>query len=76
MIKLNYILPDFLKTANNEMDGFVIPGDWEGGAALVESNDARRPYIVHALIGATNFGTQGQPVNLNTLDTIEGARRA
>jgi hypothetical protein len=76
MIKLNYILPDFYKTANNEMDAFVIPGDWEGGAALVENNDARRPYIVHAMIGATHFGTQGQPVNHNTLDTIEAARHA
>src|SRR5208282_2570613 len=26
MIKLNYILPDFLKTANNEIEGFIIPG--------------------------------------------------
>ena len=30
MIKLNYILPDFLKTANNELEGFIIPGDFQG----------------------------------------------
>jgi len=29
MVKLNYILPDFLKTANNELEGFWIPGDFE-----------------------------------------------
>src|ERR1700730_5552744 len=29
MIKFNYILPDFLKTANNEIEAFVIPGDNE-----------------------------------------------
>ena len=30
MIKLNYILPDFLKTANNEFEGFVDPRQLPG----------------------------------------------
>ena len=29
MVKLNYILPDFFKTANNEVEGFWIPGDFQ-----------------------------------------------
>ncbi len=45
MLKFNYILPDFLKTANNELDFFVIPGDWQGTAAFVNVTDARAPYI-------------------------------
>ena len=32
MVKLNYILPDFLKTANNELEGFWIPGDFQGAS--------------------------------------------
>jgi hypothetical protein len=51
MIKVNYILPDFFKTANNEFDAFVIPGgDYEagttGGQYDVNTTDARSPYIV------------------------------
>jgi hypothetical protein len=76
MIKLNYILPDFFKTANNEFDGFVIPGDWEGGAAIADVNDPRRPYIFHATLAATHWSTQGAPVNLNVLNDVEAARHA
>jgi hypothetical protein len=75
MIKLNYILPDFLKTANNEFDGFVIPGDWEGGASIV-ATDPRRPYVAHVPIGQTQFTTQGIPVNLTALNQNEEARHA
>jgi hypothetical protein len=71
MIKLNYILPDFLKTANNEFDGFVIPGDWEGDAGIV-ATDPRRPYVIHANLGATHWTTQGIPVNLNSLNDMGG----
>ena len=39
MIKFNYILPDFLKTANNEAEAFVIPGDYEGNGAVVQTSD-------------------------------------
>ena len=45
MVKLNYILPDFLKTANNEAEGFWIPGDYEGNGAVV-STDIRDPYCL------------------------------
>ena len=41
MIKFNYILPDFLKTANNELEAFVIPGDYEGDTADVQLSDER-----------------------------------
>ena len=36
MIKFNYILPDFLKTANNEAEAFVIPGDYQGNGAVIQ----------------------------------------
>src|SRR5271169_4683236 len=38
MIKANYILPDFLKTANNEAEGFWIPGDYEGNGAVASTD--------------------------------------
>ena len=44
MIKVNYILPDFLKTANNEAEAFVIPGDYQGNGAVVATADRRQPY--------------------------------
>jgi hypothetical protein len=58
MIKLNYILPDFLKTANNELEGFIIPGDFEGAGILTQS-DPRNPYVVPAALGGgcTTCGT-------------------
>jgi len=46
MIKFNYILPDFLKTANNELEAFVIPGDYEGDASVAQLDDARNPWII------------------------------
>ena len=50
MIKLNYILPDFLKTANNELEAFIIPGDFQ--AAQIETQaDPRNPYAVPAAFG-------------------------
>ncbi len=48
MIKLNYILPDFLKTANNELEGFVIPGDFEGAGPIQAQTDPRNPYVTPA----------------------------
>ncbi len=50
MVKLNYILPDFLKTANNELEGFWIPGDFQGAGILTQA-DPRNPYIVPAAFG-------------------------
>jgi hypothetical protein len=62
MIKFNYILPDFLKTANNELEAFVIPGDYEGDAAVVELDDARDPWIVYApTSGRIGYNRAGQP---------------
>jgi hypothetical protein len=55
MFKFNYILPDFYKTANNEFEGFWIPGDYEGNGAVV-AQDRRSPYIVKA-----PFYSQGTP---------------
>jgi hypothetical protein len=50
MIKLNYILPDYFKTANNEIEGFIIPGDFEG-AGIQAQTDARNPWVVPAVLG-------------------------
>jgi hypothetical protein len=48
MVKFNYILPDYLKTANNEFEFFWIPGDWQGDSTLSNVHDARSPYVVPA----------------------------
>ena len=50
MIKLNYILPDYFHTANNEIEGFIIPGDFEGAAILTQT-DPRNPWVVPATFG-------------------------
>src|SRR5208337_2682909 len=55
MVKANYILPDFLHTGNNEIEAFLIPGDFEGASALRSNltvgatdvtTDSRNPYAV------------------------------
>jgi len=69
MIKFNYILPDFLKTANNELEAFVIPGDYEGdgGAAVVELDDARSPWIIQAPVSSNvGYNRAGQPFRWQT----------
>src|SRR5437870_1799952 len=67
MIKFNYILPDFFKTANNELEAFVIPGDYQGDTAVVELNDSRSPWIVYAPIGPLQqWNRRGQPVRHQT----------
>ena len=60
MIKFNYILPDFLKTANNEIEAFVIPGDFQGDGVLVNTTDARNPWIVPAATGKVGYNQNGQ----------------
>src|SRR5271168_3746393 len=50
MVKLNYILPDFLKTANYEFEGFVIPGNFQH-AGLIPQLDPRNPWVVPAALG-------------------------
>ncbi|HKM98927.1 MAG TPA: hypothetical protein VJX23_00320 [Candidatus Binataceae bacterium] len=52
MVKFNYILPDFMKTANNEAEAFIIPGDWEGNGVVANTNDSRSPWAVAAATGA------------------------
>jgi len=69
MVKLNYILPDFLKTANNELEGFWIPGDFQG-AGIKLQGDPRNPYVVPAAFGGgcvvCGSGPDGIfPVNIN-----------
>ncbi|MGH7780806.1 MAG: hypothetical protein ACREQR_13360 [Candidatus Binataceae bacterium] len=66
MIKLNYILPDFMKTANNEIEAFVIPGDFQGTSINVNTTDARNPWIIPAATGKTGFNQNGQPFRNQT----------
>ncbi|MHB8383897.1 MAG: hypothetical protein ACYDC3_16335, partial [Candidatus Binataceae bacterium] len=63
----NYILPDFLKTANNEIEAFVIPGDYQGNGVNVQVNDARNPWQVPAATtAAPGFNQNGQPYQQGT----------
>jgi len=80
MVKLNYILPDFLKTANNELEGFWIPGDFQG-AGINLQGDPRNPYVVPAPFGGgcqfcTTAGTPDGvfPVNINQNGQIINSR--
>ena len=57
MIKFNYILPDFFKTANNEAEAFVIPGDYQGNGAVVAAADRRQPYTLPLILNS--MGTPG-----------------
>jgi hypothetical protein len=67
MVKFNYILPDFLGMANNELEWFWIPGDFQG-SIKVNSTDARNPWIAPIGLGnLTLFNQQGQPFNAGTL---------
>jgi len=77
MVKLNYILPDFLKTANNEVEGFWIPGDFEGDTIKLQS-DPRNPYVVPAPFGGgcvtCGSGPDGIfPVNVNQNGQVTNA---
>ena len=57
MIKLNYILPDYFKTANNEIEAFIIPGDFEGAGNSYQT-DPRNPWVVPTALdgGCTSCG--------------------
>jgi hypothetical protein len=76
MVKLNYILPDFLKTANNEWEGFWIPGDFQGAGIEVQA-DPRNPWVVPAALGSQNspfplsINSFGQQLNVNTLPNAD-----
>jgi hypothetical protein len=56
MVKFNYILPDFEKTANNELEAFWIPGDFQGNTVDLgwTTADARNPWAVPAARGPGN----------------------
>ena len=77
MVKLNYILPDFLKTANNELEGFWIPGDFQSDGIQLQS-DPRNPYVVPAPFGGgcvlCGSGPDGVfPVNVNQNGQVTNA---
>ena len=70
MIKLNYILPDYFRTANNEWEGFIIPGDFEGTGPIVAQTDGRNPWVLPlplALPGHILYNQAGQPYRAQTL---------
>jgi hypothetical protein len=48
MAKVNYQIPDFMGIANNIFEGFVIPGDDQGGQVLINVQDPREPYVAYA----------------------------
>ena len=72
MVKLNYILPDFFKTANNEVEGFWIPGDFQAAGIEVQT-DPRNPWVAPAALGSQNapfalsINQNGQQLNVNQL---------
>jgi hypothetical protein len=62
MVKFNYVLPDFMKTANNELEFFWIPGNYEGPALIFNTTDARNPWVVPAALSpTTGYNSFGQP---------------
>ena len=74
MVKVNYILPDFLKTANNEAEGFWIPGDYQGNGAVI-NGDIRSPYVLR--LPLASWQTPGpfpdpNGVNPNSTYNLEG----
>lgn len=79
MVKADYILPDFLKTGNNEFEAFLIPGDFEGASALRSNltvgstdvtTDPRNPYAVPvSLIGPFSPAPLG---SITALEPIAG----
>jgi len=70
MIKFNYILPDFLKTANNEFEGFWIPGDYEGNGTVVQNVDVRSPWILR--LPLASVGTPGPRAFANGAYNLAG----
>ena len=67
MVKFDYILPDFLKTANNAFECFWIPGDFEG-AFKANITDARNPWIPPVGLGnLTLYNQNGQPFREQSL---------
>ncbi|MFZ0887259.1 MAG: hypothetical protein WA005_02300 [Candidatus Binataceae bacterium] len=70
MVKFNYIFPDFLKTADNGLEAFWIPGDFQGsvnGSLKADTTDARNPWIVPVAFPSASFNQEGQPFRMATL---------
>jgi hypothetical protein len=68
MVKFNFILPDLWKTANNELEAFVIPGDYQGGGTVVNASDSRLPWeVALPLTAAQGYNQNGQPIRGQTL---------
>ncbi len=78
MIKFNYILPDFLKTANNELEAFIIPGDWQGDGAAAQLSDPRSPWGAMVPTGSgrnpQGFNQNGQAFRNQTTFTDGGGK--
>ena len=73
MAKFNYILPDFYKTANNELEAFWIPGDYQGNGVFIGNTvaDARSPWAVAAATGAgPGASNAGFHFNNNTVNSF------
>jgi len=71
MVKFNYILPDFMKTANNEIEAFWIPGDYQGNGVFIGNTvaDARTPWAIAAATGAgTGASNAGFTFNNNQVN--------
>jgi hypothetical protein len=67
MVKFDYILPDYLQTANNLFEFFWIPGDFQGGYKA-NITDARNPWIPPVPISdLTLYNQDGQPFKEQTL---------
>ncbi len=71
MVKFNYILPDFMKTANNELEAFWIPGDYQGNGVFTGNTvaDARTPWAIAAATGSAGASNAGFLFNNNTVNS-------
>jgi len=69
MVKWNYLLPDYFQTANNEIEAFWIPGDYQGSGVKAVTDDSRNPYSarVHTIPGTVCYNQFGVPFRSETL---------
>ena len=71
MVKFNWILPDYLKTANNEFEAFWIPGDFQGIGGVANVADSRSPWALASATSGPNgqnnlFNQAGQPIQVRS----------
>jgi Protein of unknown function (DUF1302) len=75
MVKLNYLFPDFLKTADNLLELVWIAADWEGDYIIANGSDPRSPWVSYAALGPNpGYNQKGQPFRLQTF-ADQGARQ-